>query len=201
MITEHSEIKSQFERLLPLLKDPRFLSADGLGNEVPIFIYPYLPNKELEVREMVQMLFNQLSSSGLNILNLDLYDLCIELLQEGKILNDLIKLEPSIEKPFLLENLIGPLNPQKHIIPKMKRKMDAAQPDIVFITGAGAVFPFVRTHSILNNMQILIDQKPVVLFYPGSYQQNLDGGAELKLFNSLQSNKYYRAFNLLKFQF
>ena len=35
---------------------------------------------------------------------------------------------------------------------------------IVFITGVGKIYPFVRSHGILNKLHLIFDRAPVVLF-------------------------------------
>ena len=66
------------------------------------------------------------------------------------------------------------------------------KPDMVFLTGVGAAYPLVRTHSLLNNLQPLLDSTPLVLFYPGRFN-----GQSLQLFGELQETPYYRAFRLV----
>ena len=38
---------------------------------------------------------------------------------------------------------------------------------IIFITGIGKCYPIIRSHTVLNNLHLVIDKVPVVLFYPG----------------------------------
>ena len=62
---------------------------------------------------------------------------------------------------------------------------------IVFITGIGKCYPIIRSHTILNNLHLVIDRVPVVMFYPGRYD-----GQELILFDEIKDDNYYRAFRL-----
>ena len=57
----------------------------------------------------------------------------------------------------------------------------------------GKIFPFVRSHKILNNLHQVFDRAPVVMFYPGKYD-----GQSLQLFEEFKDDNYYRAFKLLK---
>jgi len=50
----------------------------------------------------------------------------------------------------------------------------------------------VRSHNILNNLQEVIDKKPVIMFFPGKYD-----GQSLQLFNKFKDDNYYRAFRLV----
>ena len=63
---------------------------------------------------------------------------------------------------------------------------------VVFITGIGKCYPILRSHTVLNNLHQVIDNVPVVLFYPGKYD-----GQELVLFGEIKDDNYYRAFKLV----
>ena len=83
-----------------------FLTVQGLGNEVPFWIFDYLPEKELLVRRIIDRIAS----------------------------NDNIQL--------------------------------------MFLTGVGKVWPLVRSHSILNNLQPVTGNVPLVAFYPGGYDNH-----------------------------
>ena len=63
---------------------------------------------------------------------------------------------------------------------------------VVFLTGVGKCHPIIASHNILNNLHQVLDSVPVVLFYPGEYS-----GQDLKLFGTMDSHNYYRAFRLV----
>ena len=46
--------------------------------------------------------------------------------------------------------------------------------------------------AILNNLHSVITSNPVIMFYPGSYN-----GQSFKLFNKLENDNYYRAFQFV----
>ena len=64
--------------------------------------------------------------------------------------------------------------------------------DVLIITGVGKIYPFMRAHIILESIQPVFSDIPVVLFYPGTYD-----GQQLKLFGTIADGNYYRAFNQL----
>ena len=76
--------------------------------------------------------------------------------------------------------------------------MDKADFDVMFITGVGEVFPYIRSHTVLNNLQSTAKNKPTVMFFPGEYSQSLEEGSSLNLFGKLIDDNYYRAFNIYK---
>ena len=63
---------------------------------------------------------------------------------------------------------------------------------VVFLTGVGKCHPIIASHNILNNLHQVLDSVPVVMFYPGEYS-----GQDLKLFGTMDSRNYYRAFQLV----
>ena len=63
---------------------------------------------------------------------------------------------------------------------------------VVFLTGVGKCHPIIAAHNILNNLHQVFDKAPVVMFYPGEYS-----GQDLKLFGTIDSKNYYRAFRLV----
>ena len=70
----------------------------------------------------------------------------------------------------------------------------------MFITGVGEVFPYIRSHTVLNNLQSTAKDQPTVMFFPGEYKHSLEEGASLDLFGILHDDKYYRAFNIFDYQ-
>jgi hypothetical protein len=105
-------------------------------------------------------------------------------------------MEPALSKAELKELLQGVLDPEAHIIPAIANKVNGQEYDIFFLSGVGEVFPYIRSHTILNNLQSTIKDRPMVMFFPGRYRHSQEKGASLDLFDKLHDDKYYRAFNL-----
>ena len=193
-------ISERFDHLLNVLKSDRFLQMQGLNNEIPFFIFPYAPREQFEIDQMGKQLIKNLASSGISVLNINLYDLSIELLQRRGIWDQIIENETEFSKQELLEDLQGALNPEKHLVPAIVEKMQEQPFDILFLTGVGEVFPYIRSHTILNNLQSKAKDKPTLMFFPGMYTFTPEGGSSLDLFGQLHDDKYYRAFNILECQ-
>lgn len=196
MIDETSPITTRFNHLYKLISSERFLKKQGLGNEVPFFICPYRPEEDVEMKRLERQLIKQLDQHGVSILHINLYDLSIELLKERGIWDRILNAEQNVVKEKFKELLQGVLDPENHLIPAIARKMERTNFDVMFISGAGEVFPYIRTHNVLNNLQSTAKDKPTVLFFPGRYTHSLEGGASLDLFGKLHDDKYYRAFNI-----
>jgi hypothetical protein len=106
----------------------------------------------------------------------------------------ILKTIPAMEKKKGSEGLLKQL--QKAVSPEAfveKMKYEPHQHgDILLITGVGKVYPFMRSHNILDNLQHVFSDIPVVMLYPGKFN-----GQELSLFDEFNDGNYYRAFNML----
>ena len=67
----------------------------------------------------------------------------------------------------------------------------------LFLTGIGEVFPFVRSHTVLNNLQTVVSEKPMLMFFPGRYEVSATQGSALVLFGQLKDDSFYRAKRIL----
>lgn len=186
----------RLHHLFSVISGRRFLEKQGLGNEVPFFICPYNPEDSVEMERLRRQLVKQLESAGVRILQIDLYDLSVELLKERGIWDRILEMEASISKEELKELLQGVLDPEANLVPAIASRMAGADFDVLFISGVGEVFPCIRSHSVLNNLQSTAKEKPTVMFFPGAYTHSPESGASLDLFGRLHNDKYYRAFNI-----
>jgi|AntAceMinimDraft_16_1070373.scaffolds.fasta_scaffold68903_2 hypothetical protein len=193
---ERQSLQARFEHLHALIGSEQFLNKEGLGNEVPFFICPYAPEESVKFVSMIGSLGRKLQQDGIAILEINLYDLAIEIIKERDVWDRILETEPSITKPKLRELLQGILDTESHLIPAIAAKMAAANFQVLFITGVGEVFPYIRSHNVLNNLQRVAKKNPTVMFYPGRFAQSLEMGASLDLFGRLRDDNYYRAFNI-----
>lgn len=188
--------KKSYDHLLAVVSSERFLKMQGLGNEVPFFICPFRPNERNEMLRLQDQLTRQLQKQGISVLNINLYDLSVELLKERDIFEQIIQMEQDIEKDQLKELLQGVLDPEAHLAPAIAKKIHGTDYDVMFLSGVGEVFPYIRSHNVLNNLQSTAKDKPTLIFFPGAYTHSLESGASLDLFGRLHDDKYYRAFNI-----
>ena len=192
--------KEKLEHLVKIISSSRFLNKQGLGNEVPFFICPFQPEAANEIARLRQQLTNRLEKKGVQILEIDLYDLSIEILTNRNIWNQTIESEPSISKDRLKEFLQGVLDPEEHLVPAIACKIGNEEFDVLFLTGVGEVFPYIRSHNVLNNLQSTATNQPTIMFFPGSYTHVPESGTSLELFGKLRDDRYYRAFNIFHFE-
>jgi len=189
-------IAERYDHLYALIASDRFLQKEGLGNEVPFFICPFDPKETNEMQRTITQLANRLRQNGVGVLEINLYDLSIALLQERGIWERVLEMEESVSKDELKELLQGILDPETHLVPAIAAKMKERPFAVMFISGVGEVFPYIRSHNVLNNLQSTAKDQPTVMFFPGKYTHSLETGASLDLFGKLQDDKYYRAFNI-----
>jgi hypothetical protein len=185
------------EHLETVIGSRRFIEKQGLNNEVPFFICPYRPEDAVEMGRLRTQLVKRLEQKSVKVLGIDLYDLALELLENRKLLGRILKAESTMPKTKIKETLQGVLDPERHLIPAISEKAQASTFDVMFISGVGEVFPYIRSHNVLNNLQSAAKEQPTVMFFPGSYQHQLATGASLDLFGKRQDDKYYRAYNIL----
>jgi hypothetical protein len=189
-------MSDRFQHLVSIISGQRFLKKQGLGNEVPFFICPFKPEEAVEMERLQRQLINRLEQIGVQVLEINLYDLSIEMLKNEGDFEWIIENEAKITKAKLQEELQGILSVERSLIPAIAQKIINSEFDVLFLTGVGEVFPYIRSHNVLNNLQSTAKEKPTVLFFPGSYTHSLESGASLDLFGKLHDDKYYRAFNI-----
>lgn len=192
--------KERAEHLYRVITSERFLTKQGLGNEVPFFICPFPAQDGLTMIEDRLDLIQRIEHTGVTVLDLNIYDIALGLLDERGILEDVLAAEPDMEKSELRELLQGVLDVHEHLIPKIAEAIAAQPHDVIFLSGVGEVYPYIRSHNVLNNLQSTAKDKPTVLFFPGSYTHSTATGGSLDLFGLLHDDKYYRAFNILNYE-
>nr|WP_292255469.1 DUF1788 domain-containing protein [Marinospirillum sp.] len=189
-------MQDRFQHLFTVISGQRFLNKQGLGNEVPFFICPYKPEESVEMVRIQRQLINRLEQDGIRILEINLYDLSLEILSKEGDLDWILEHEQNHPKTKLKEELQGILDVETVIISTLATKLLRTDFDVLFLSGVGEVFPYIRSHNVLNNLQSTAKEKPTVMFFPGDYTHSLESGASLDLFGRLHDDKYYRAFNI-----
>lgn len=188
---ERYNVPQNFENLFKVLSSQRFLNKEGLGGELPFFIHSYPTSQQIEVELNIQSLKKRLDNDAIEVIEVNLYNLIIDILIQKNALKQVFEQESKMSKQRLAKVLAGPLNIEKVILPAIHSRIEKSTSKIIFITGVAAVFPIIRSHTILNNLQTLVDEIPVVMFFPGTYNKKT-----LKLFDRLKDENYYQAHNL-----
>jgi hypothetical protein len=199
-VIKASTRKGRAEHLFKVVTSERFLTKQGLGNEVPFFICPYPAEEGLSMVEDRLDLITHIKHAGIAVLDISLFDLSLSILEERGILEQVLEVEPDTDKGELRELLQSVLDPQANLISKIGAAIEQTPHDVIFLSGVGEVYPYIRSHNVLNNLQSTAKDKPTVMFFPGSYTHALATGASLDLFGCLHDDKYYRAFNILNYE-
>lgn len=190
------DISVRLEELNEKLADPKLLSNKGLGNEVGFYIFDYEPEDELIVRNAIPYIKKHIQSQDntVKIQEFDLYDIVIEFFHQRGFMDKNYKMEEKKGSEFLYDKMKKALKlatDNDWVVNYIRDHMD--EDAMIFLTGVGKAYPIIRSHTILNNLQTVVEKKPLILFYPGRY----DNGS-LRLFSRFLDDNYYRAFKLIE---
>ena len=184
-------LDKKYQHLFEQISKDSFLRMEGIGNEVPFYITTFKAEDQNEVCKCISALIKKLETTGISILEINLFQLSLEIIKREDDLADLFAMEKTLDKTEFLEEMQSMLDVEGEIAPAITQKMRNCNHQVLFITGVGEVFPFIRSHTILNNLQKIAKEVPMVLFFPGTYD-----GICLSLFDKLKDDNYYRAYNL-----
>lgn len=189
MLNPIQDIENLFEGIFNKLISPEF--GKNLGGELPLFIQPIPAEQQDAAESQIRRLSTRLKKKGIESVTINLYDLCMGILSDEGVLDTILEEEANLSREDIISTLDSILDIKSIIIPRIKEVIEEAHPSYAFISGVGSVYPFVRSHGILNNIDELTGQCHLILFFPGEYN-NL----QLKLFGSISDENYYRGHNL-----
>ena len=164
------DLSQRLDEMELAIHKPSFRKGTGRANEVNYWVFDYPPERELEVRERVEYLKNKndRGDDDFELVVFDLYDIIIDFLEKKNFMKKCYDFEK-------------------------KRGIERIVKAVVFLTGIGKCYPILRSHKVLNNLHQAFVRCPVVMFFPGTYNEQ-----ELILFNEIKDDNYYRAFRLVK---
>lgn len=184
-------LESRLGALPDWLTQSKLLTGRGYGNEVNFHIFDYPPEREPDVAANLPKIVAAVRAQGVEVAVVDLYRTLLGLLEKRGYLEKTMALEAQRGSAALRSALKPLLSPDK-VADAVTTQVEEAGADLVLLTGVGAAYPLLRSHSLLNNLQERLSNRPVVMFFPGKYD-----GQELRLFGLLKDDNYYRAFRLL----
>ena len=174
-----------------------FRENKGLGNEVGYYIFDYDPRQEINVSSYISYLKDRINNSnkGFQIIEFDLFHIMTEILKEEDYLDAFFDLEKENGFFDMADSLVETLGldetDERNLIISHILANDLTD-SVIFLTGVGKCHPIIASHNILNNLHQVLDTVPVIMFYPGEYS-----GQDLKMFGTMDSRNYYRAFPLI----
>ena len=188
--------KERMQKLRQMIESKTINKLEGLGGEINFWIFDYDPEEEYYIRENI----NDFINDKYDVQVYNIYKIIIEILEEKGYLKKVIEYEKKkgIDKANdAIRDALEISSNNDKIIKYIKEHQEENK--TVILTGIGDVYGVVRPHTILNNLQSVVEKNPLIMFYPGVYT-----GQEIKLFGKtneivnnnegLESNNYYRAF-------
>ena len=182
-------IKERLDALRKLIQEPDFLEGKGLSNEVNIQMFCYDAEDEMIVQHFVEQITTD-ESLDCRLIECNLYKTFLSICDDLDITDAIPDMEESDGGFFLLEQLHSAVGEGEYI--EKIQYSPHKKGDVLMLTGVGDVFPFMRVHTLLEALQPHFSDIPILVLYPGKFD-----GHQLKLFNRLKPNDYYRAFNII----
>ena len=191
-------MKTSFEerlnQILPRLASPDVLDNRGAGGEIGFWIFDYPPEHEMQMRswlaDVIEPGLHKLKP-GLRFATVDLFEFVVALLEERNLLDKTFAKQLKEGDESVLKSL-RPVLKEDKLAARLVAVAGVQDLDLLLIKGVGAVYPMLRTHTLLSALHPHMREKPLVMFYPGRYD-----GQSLRLFSKLTDDNYYRAFSLV----
>ena len=191
-----ADLTARLDEMETAIRKPSFRQSSGRANEVNYWVFDYPPERELEVRERIAYLKNknQRGTDSFELVVFDLYDIVIDFLEQRGFLDKCYAFErkAGINRIVKAVNNSMKVNDDDSLIVQYI-KDHTPENAVVFLVGIGKCYPILRSHKVLNNLHQAFVRVPVVMFFPGTYNEQ-----ELILFNEIKDDNYYRAFRLVK---
>jgi hypothetical protein len=190
------DIYKRLDKIFPRLQEKSFRENKGLGNEIGFHIFDYDPSDEFIVREHIKFLKNKINTggTGLYIKEFDLYEIMLEILESKNYLIKTFGMEEEKGSEYSINAIKKTLRlTQKNDLVVEYIRSRIEEGNIIFLTGIGKVWPIIRSHTVLNTLHSVVEDVPLIMFFPGVYD-----GLELKLFDEIKDDNYYRAFKLIE---
>lgn len=190
------DLTARLDAMEAAIKKPSFRQSSGKANEVNYWIFDYPPEKELEVRERIEYMKNknQKGTDEYQLVVFDLYDIIIDFLERKNFIDKCYDFEKQRGFGWIVKAVSNSMKVSENDSLVVQYIQEHTPENaIVFLTGVGKCYPLLRSHNVLNNLHQSYLRAPVVMFFPGTYNEQ-----ELILFNEIKDDNYYRAFRLVK---
>ena len=189
-------IQERLDLMEAAIRKPSFRQSSGRANEINYWVFDYDPAKELEVRERIEYMKkkNAKGVDGFELVVFDLYDIILDYLEKEDFLEQCYRFEKKrgLDRITRAVSNSMKINDDDSLIVQHIRE-HTPENAVVFLTGIGKCYPILRSHKVLNNLHQAFVRVPVVMFFPGTYNEQ-----ELILFNEIKDDNYYRACRLVK---
>jgi hypothetical protein len=177
-------------RLEPVLEAPDPRAAISAYHDMPFAIFHYPPEDEFALRHELSLMKTRLEHKGKRITTVSLAERLQAALADEFPLDQQIQAERSvgIEKTVeTVHEILSQYRPLDALVAAAVPGLTDPTRELCFIVRVGAIFPFYRTFSLLEQLKGKI-VVPTILFYPGE----LDGPAGLRFMGILDAEHNYR---------
>ena len=164
------------QTLEPILREPDPRPKISAYHNMPYAVFRYPPDDEFALRGEITMLRTRLEQTGKRVTVISLATCLTTALEREGITSEEIKVTEAMTGTATMvatvHKVLTEYQPLDGLV--AEQLPEGADPlvDVIFITRAGALFPFYRTSSLLEQLKGKV-KVPAVLFYPGE----LDGPA------------------------
>ena len=189
-----TRFEERLNQILPRLISPDVLSNQGAGGEIGFWIFDYPPEEEMAMRAWLADVIEpglRKQVPAVRFQTVDLFQLVVDLLDERKLFDKVCEMQANKGDAAVLASLRS-VRKEDRLAARMTEKLDVTQLDLLIVKGVGAVYPLLRTHTLLSALHPHMRNTPLLMLYPGTYN-----GQSLSLFNTLSDDNYYRAFRLV----
>jgi hypothetical protein len=157
---------------------------------MPFAIFHYPPEEEFSLRAELGLMGTRLEQKGKRITTISLAERLQAALAEEFPVEQQVEAERSVGLQATVETVHEVLSSYKPLDELVAESVpDQSEPtrDLCFIVRVGALFPFYRTFSLLEQLKGKINI-PTILYYPGE----VDGPAGLRFMGVLDAEHNYR---------
>lgn len=190
----NSRFEERLNQVLPRLVSPDVLSNKGAGGEIGFWIFDYPAEEEMAMRSWLESVIEpglRKHVPEIRFKTVDLFEFVVDFLKERNLFDKACDMQTSKGDVAVLASLRSVLK-EDRLAARMAEKLDITDLDLLIVKGVGAVYPMLRTHTLLSALHPHMRHTPLLMLYPGRYD-----GQSLSLFNTLSDDNYYRAFRIV----
>lgn len=177
-------LKEKIDDLRKDLLNPNGIQISTMNN-YSFAILQYEPAEEFLMRQLINDLVSEIRQYGWKVKNVDLFDLMIRRLKDEndeQTIKEIIDGEKRLFQRkgisrslnYLKQTMVGDLEGTNGISSDVIKEIELLVGDseptktLIFVSRAGALYPFYRTSGLLRYLDGKTGNVPVILLYPGS---------------------------------